>query len=283
MMKKVIIVDEKGLEKKKKGFLKDGKNKIHIVSDFDRTITYGLTTEKNKTPTVISQLRSDPKYLGEKYQGEANKLFDIYHPIEINPSVSLEEKNKKMHEWWRKHFDLLIKFGVSKNLIKRVVKERPLSFRKGTLEFMDFLDKNNIPIVFVSASSGDMLIEYMKKNNLMKQNVYILGNLYEFDSKGKAIQAKEPIIHTFNKTEVSLKDNSFFDKIENRKNVILLGDSIGDVGMIEGFDYDNLIKIGFLNQNVEENLDSYKENFDVVITGDSDFDYVNKLIKEVVK
>ena len=52
--------------------------------------------------------------------------------------------------------------------------------------------------------------------------------------------------------------------------------------MIEGFPYDNLIKIGFLNENVEENLESYKKSYDVVILGDGDFGFVNELIVEIV-
>lgn len=43
---------------------------------------------------------------------------------------------------------------------------------------------------------------------------------------------------------------------------------------------DKLIKIGFLNQNVNENLEKYKEKFDIVLTKESqDF----KKIREIVK
>ena len=53
--------------------------------------------------------------------------------------------------------------------------------------------------------------------------------------------------------------------------------------MITGFDYDNLIKIGFLNDKIEENLEKYKENFDIILLNDTNFDYVNKLVKEIIK
>jgi len=74
-----------------------------------------------------------------------------------------------------------------------------------------------------------------------------------------------------------------FGVVKNRRNVLLLGDNLSDVGMIIGFDYDNLIKIGFLNEKVEENLEQYKQNYDVVILNDSSLDYVNRLLKEVIK
>jgi len=67
-----------------------------------------------------------------------------------------------------------------------------------------------------------------------------------------------------------------------RKNVILLGDLVADVGMIEGFPYKNLIKIGFLNENVDERLKEFKKNYDVVIINDGDMNYVNELVGEIL-
>jgi len=61
--------------------------------------------------------------------------------------------------------------------------------------------------------------------------------------------------------------------------VLLLGDSLDDVGMVQGFDYKNLLKIGFLNENVGENLENFKKTFDVVLTGDPGMDFINNLLK----
>lgn len=279
---KVIINDVGRFEEVKQKIKKAGENNFHVLADFDRTITYG-TSKGIRTETVISKLRSNPQYLGKEYQTEAHKLFDIYHPVEIDAKISLKEKADKMREWWGKHFDLISKSGLTKNLIKQVVKENPLKFRNGSLEFFSFANKKNIPVVFMSAGPGDMIVEYLEQNDLMHKDIYVIANRYEFDDKGNAIKVKEPIIHTFNKTEITLKGHSVYEKINLRKNVLLLGDSVGDVGMIKGFDYNNLIKIGFLNENVEDNLKLYKENFDVVLTGDQDFDFVNKLVKEIFK
>ena len=53
--------------------------------------------------------------------------------------------------------------------------------------------------------------------------------------------------------------------------------------MIEGFDYDNMIAIGFLNENVEQNLEVFKDMFDVVLLEDGDFSFVNEFVKEIKK
>lgn len=72
-----------------------------------------------------------------------------------------------------------------------------------------------------------------------------------------------------------------YSNIQNRKNVILLGDSIGDMGMIEGFEYESLLKVGFLNFDYDKLREEYKKNFDVVLEGDGDFNQVNSLIRDL--
>jgi len=70
--------------------------------------------------------------------------------------------------------------------------------------------------------------------------------------------------------------------IKNRKNILLLGDHAGDAGMSDGFDAENIIKVGFLNEKVEENLEHYKKLFDVVLLDDPPFDFVVELIKDII-
>lgn len=281
MKSQIIISNPESFEKKKQIFKEGSVKNFHAVSDFDRTLTYGLDSQGKKTQTVISRLRSDPKYLGDNYQKEAHRLFDIYHPIEVDSKITLKEKKQKMHEWWKLHFDLIARSGLTKNLIRQVVQEKPIDFRDSSKKFFHWLNENNIPLIIMSAAPGDMLREYLKENKILHKSVFIFSNLFEFNSEGRATKIKEPIIHTFNKTEVSLKNSPVYEKIKDRKNVLLLGDSLGDVGMVEGFDYNEVIRMGFLNENVEENLEEYKKYFDVVLTCDQDFSFVNSLIEEL--
>lgn len=276
---KDIIISNKNLEKIKQNIKQQGKNKLHILADFDRTLTKAFV-KGQKSPTVIAQIRTG-EYLTKDYAPKAHKLFDQYHPIEINPNIDREEKSEKMSEWWKKHFDLLIDCGLDKKTMKEIVKKKTLKFRKGTLEFIDFLHKNNIPLIIMSAGTGDMISEYFKQEGRLYNNVHIIANFYEFKN-GKATKVKEPIIHSMNKTEIIVKNYPIFDKVEDRTNVILLGDNAEDIDMIEGFDYENLIKIGFLNENVKENLKKFKENYDIILLNDTGMDYINKLLKEII-
>jgi 5'-nucleotidase len=64
---------------------------------------------------------------------------------------------------------------------------------------------------------------------------------------------------------------------------LLLGDSPGDAGMSDGFDAENILKIGFLNEKAEENLEHYKKLYDVVLLNDPPFDFIVELLKEIIR
>jgi len=196
----------------------------------------------------------------------------------------MEEKRQKMKQWWTEHFDLLIKSNLNIKDIERAVEHQDVVLRKGCIEFLNILRENNIPLVILSSSGlGRESIElYLKKRNLLFNNIYIISNAFEWDKSGKAIGVEKPIIHTLSKNETMIKDSpEIFEKVKDRTNVLLLGDSISDNEMIIGFDYDNLIKVGFLNENIEERLENYQDNFNVVITNDSSMEFINNLFKEL--
>lgn len=68
-----------------------------------------------------------------------------------------------------------------------------------------------------------------------------------------AIGFKGDLIHTFNKNQSSIDNHDYFEHLRARNNVILLGDSLGDLDMAEGVKEVNaLLKIGFLNHKVSQ-------------------------------
>jgi len=279
-MENIIIPNPRELEKTKQLILSQGKENIQVISDFDRTLTNAFVDGK-KVPSVISILREGP-YLTKDYRERAIALFKKYSPIEINPEIPLEEKKRAMHEWWTAHFDLLIKSGLNKKDLEKIIEDKTFKFREGALEFIDILHENEIPLVIISSSGvGDAILMRLEKERRLYKNVYVVTNLYIWDKSGNAIGVKKPIIHSMNKDEISIKEHPFYSKIRNRKNIILLGNILEDVEMVKGFSYSNIIKVGFLNDRVEENLSLYKKNFDIVLLNDTSMHYVNELLKEI--
>ena len=103
-----------------------------------------------------------------------------------------------------------------------------------------------------------------------------------YNEEGNAVSIREPIIHVFNKGEISLKGLPIMKELKDKKNVLLFGDSLGDLQMTEGFDYENIIRIGFLNYEDDEKLEDYKDKYDVVILNDGNMNFINSLLKEVL-
>lgn len=283
MMKNVIISNPKELEKAKKSMFESGAKRLHVVSDFDRTLTTAFVDGK-KRPSLMSILR-DGNYLTSDYAQKAHELYDKYHPIEIDPTIPFEEKKKAMHEWWMTHFDLLIKLGLNKKDLEKVVDTGKLKFRDGFGKFMNLLHQNSIPLLIISSGGlgGDAIAMYLEREGKLYENVYIISNSYKWDKEGNALGVKQPIIHVMNKDETAIQDFPVFKVIKDRKNVLLLGDTLDDVGMVHGFDCENLIKIGFLNEKEEENLEHYKRNFNVVILHDGSMKHINGLLRDIIK
>ena len=278
-MENIIINDKNKFEEKKEKILQQGRDKFHVLADFDLTLTKA-NVDGIKTQAIMKYLRNG-NYLTSDYVKKANELYEKYHPIEIDPSISKEDKIKKMKEWWETHFDLMAKTGLDKKILEKLVNDVKLEFREGVKDFLGFLNKNDVPLVIISSSGiGSVIPMYLKREGLMYDNISIVANLFEFDKNGVMVSVKKPIIHSMNKYEITLHDLPIYNELEKRKNVMLLGDSLGDLGMIEGFKYNNLISIGFLNEKVEENLRIYKNKFDVVVTNDGKLDFVNEVMKE---
>lgn len=94
---------------------------------------------------------------------------------------------------------------------------------------------------------------------------------------------RQPIVHSLNKDETAIQDFPAYKVVKNRKNVILLGDFIDDIGMVMGFDYDQLLTVGFLNEDIEKNLPTFKKYFDVIITNDGPMDVINDIVQTVIQ
>ncbi len=58
---------------------------------------------------------------------------------------------------------------------------------------------------------------------------------------------------------------AYFEELSNRNNALVLGDSLGDIGMDKGMHNPGaILKIGFLNDKISERMESFVNSFDVV-------------------
>lgn len=251
-------------------FLSSSPENLHILTDFDGTLTEELKDGK-PAQSIISVLRNTAGYLDEDYQKQAHALYEKYHNFEHDPNMTLEERKAKMQEWWTVHKKLLIAHGLNIKDIESVAKSGHIAFRKGAREFLLKMQEQGIPVVIMSASGiGDAIPIFMEQENLNLPNIYYAINRMVWDALGNAIDFKQPIIHSLNKDETTL--NSFpeiYKKIATRTKILLLGNSIGDASMAEGLPYTEILKIAFLDKedpDFDKKMPLFSKLFNFVIT-----------------
>lgn len=266
---------------KKRAIQEAGKAACFIISDFDRTLTYGTFNGK-KTPSIISLLR-DGNHLSEDYAEKAHQLFDHYHAIECDSSLPLEYRKAQMWEWREKHDELLIASKLRLTDLKDIAQNAHLQLRKGVAECLRKLDESWIPLVIFSASGcGDAIPLFMQHNACDFPNISYVINRFSRDEMGFAKGIEGEVIHALNKDEwVFSKFPELREKLEKRKNVILIGDGLGDAEMAQGTNHETLLKIWILTLEAPERLKAYEKAFDLVLIGDDDFDEIEALIDEL--
>ena len=229
---------------------------FYILTDFDRTLTAGYC---DSTWGLLSK----SEYIPKEYSAERKKLFEYYRPIEINEELDYETKNKLMIEWWQKHINLLIKYNLTEELINKSSKEsNALVFREGAKEFLVNMRDRNIPVIIISAGIGNFIKQFLINNNCDFDNIFIISNFIKFKD-GIAHGVNDDVIHSLNKDKIDFS-NEIKDKIKNKKNIILFGDNISDVKMSKEQDPKKILKIGFLEEKIEENRLYFEGKYDVV-------------------
>ena len=188
-----------------------------------------------------------------------------------------------MWEWREKHDELLIASKLRLTDLKDIAQNAHLQLRKGVAECLRKLDESWIPLVIFSASGcGDAIPLFMQYNACDFPNISYVINRFSRDEMGFAKGIEGEIIHALNKDEwVFSKFPKLREKLEKRKNVILIGDGLGDAEMAQGSNHETLLKIWILTLETPELLKAYEEAFDLVLIGDDDFDEIKALIDEL--
>uniref|UniRef100_A0A8R1DWN8 5'-nucleotidase n=1 Tax=Caenorhabditis japonica TaxID=281687 RepID=A0A8R1DWN8_CAEJA len=141
-----------------------------------------------------------------------------------------------------------------------------------------------VPFIIFSAGIGTIIEMYLRhKFGRVESNTHIVSNMMGFDADGYVSSFSEPLIHVFCKnSSVIPADVTFSDQIHGRRNVILMGDSVGDAFMDVGVEEEQLsLKIGFVNHDVDKLVDKYLNYFDIVLVLDQSMDVPNQILEAI--
>lgn len=205
--------------------------KTLIISDFSKTFT------DSSCPTTWSVFAKSG-LLGSEYTSERDRLYGEYHDFELAGDI---EKTK---EWWGKHGELFVTFGLTKELIARIVAdEKYFKPRAGLSEFFKFIQKNNISLHIVSSGISQFIEEFLRLHNAPK-DILVYGNELRFKDSRAVEFDSSSIITTLNKQDGLIPTVS----VSDYDRVVLLGDDETDLAMYHG---PNVKSFGFTDKELE--------------------------------
>lgn len=142
----------------------------------------------------------------------------------------------------------------------------------------------------VSSSSSSSSSAAVPQKHSPTNTIHVIANETIFAPEddpvhqGALIGFGEDIITSSNKnySHVLLREPKFHAANLQRRNVILVGDNLGDAAMAQGMDdIQCLIKIGYLHERVPERKEQFFKAFDVLLLHDSSLDFVIDLIRDI--
>jgi len=281
--KKVVVAHRENVDAKMRKIIEGGPESLQFIVDFDYTLS---RAHKDGEPVDCSWgVLENYKELPSDYHEKVKMVKDKYYPVEIDTSISLEEKIPLMIQWYKEANGLLAESGVNRSWFPKMVAESNCELRDETKLLLNRLDEYNVPVLVLSAGLGDLIHEIMTHFGVLHKNTALVSNFLEFNESGQVLGLKETeeLIHMYNKSQ-SIQKISCGDKFSGRKNVVLLGDSLGDLKMADGVkDPEAVLTVGFLNKNIEKSLETYKDNFDIVLVDDQSMDFPNALVTDLLE
>lgn len=250
----------------KLGKLKNLSDDFYVITDFDRTLT---TKESEPSMGIVA------KYLGGEYLQERTKTFNYYRPLELDYTIEKNEKKEIMKEWANKSFSLLSKY-LTEDVVNKALENVDIHLRVGAKDFLVKMNNMNIPVIIMSSGVGNIVKAFLEKEGCLFDNIKIISNFFEFENE-KAHIDLSGIMATSNKEHKKIPEN-IRKLIEEKENALLFGDLIEDIKMANEEKLSNTITFGFLDANVEDNLEEFNNNFDVVLAGDEDFDSIKQVL-----
>lgn len=279
--KTVHIKDPARVEEIICGLIKGGAAKLQLITDFDMTLS--RFSHNGKRCPSCHNVIDNCKYISDECRKKLYELKEKYYAIEIDPELTNKEKYPFMVEWYTKSHTLLIEQRLNRNKLEEVVKNSDIMLKEGYETFFDKLNEHTIPVFIFSAGLGDVLEEAIRQSGVYYPNVKVVSNFMDFDENGVIKGFKGELIHVYNKHDGALRRTEYFSHLKENSNIVLLGDSLGDLSMADGVpNVENILKIGYLNDKVEDLLEKYMDSYDIVLVKDETLDVANSILQKIL-
>ncbi|ULT93111.1 hypothetical protein L3Y34_002950 [Caenorhabditis briggsae] len=267
----VHVKDIKALTDKLSKFVAGGADQLMVISDFDFTLSRFADKSGNRCSSCYCVFDNA---VGTNNPEWCRKFVGLYHkygPVEHDHSLSIEEKVPFMEAWWQQSHELIIQGGFKREAIDDYVSRCNIQLRDNADIMMKKMTNHSVPFIIFSAGIGTIIEMYLK---------------HKFGKDGYVNSFSDPLIHVFCKnSSVMPADRTFSEQIHGRRNVILLGDSVGDAFMDVGVEEEQLsLKIGFVNHDffqADKLVDKYLNYFDIVLVHDQSMNVPNQILEAI--
>ncbi|GMR54545.1 hypothetical protein PMAYCL1PPCAC_24740, partial [Pristionchus mayeri] len=264
--------------------IEGGADELLVISDFDHTMSraYDEKGERCWTTHGVFDNAVEMADLAAK----CKELSAHYLPIEFDGNMTMEEKIPHMEAWWRQSHDAIVAKGVHRSVLEHLVLNSNVRLRDNAASLMAHLETARVPLVMFSAGIGDIISIFLAQRlGAVPANMHLISNMMTYDEKKVVSGFKEPLIHTFNKngSVINKEEVNFFHEMRKRDNVILMGDSMGDLHMdvgVENHKESDTLKIAFLNKK-DHLLDFYFDRYDIVIIDDQSMDVPRQIMDAI--
>eukprot|EP00826_Nyctotherus_ovalis_P062620 TRINITY_DN908_c0_g1_i6.p1 TRINITY_DN908_c0_g1~~TRINITY_DN908_c0_g1_i6.p1 ORF type:complete len:231 (-),score=79.24 TRINITY_DN908_c0_g1_i6:131-823(-) len=210
--------------------------------------------------------------------------------MELDPSLSKEEKQKHMDEWWSIVQSLIVRLGPTKTMIRRAVAMSRLYFRHKCPELLKTLGEAGLKLHVVSAGITGVvaesfdILQTQRGLNLDSTLVYVMTpEIHDAARDNAVIGFGKPTVTSANKH--LCVDHKRYPEIHENTNAILMGDLIEDYLIVKNLKLKEVIGIGFLNVPGEykaEALDKFTSALDIVIGHDGNLACALEVVKSII-
>uniref|UniRef100_F1L1I5 5'-nucleotidase n=1 Tax=Ascaris suum TaxID=6253 RepID=F1L1I5_ASCSU len=283
----VRMRDPNDVCKKVEKFTNDKPEHLLVIADFDHTLSRTKNHVGEECCISYGVFEMDALRRSPERANCFAKLTEKYLPIELSTTMTSEEKAPYMVEWWQKSNDYILETKYTEDDIEDLVAKSSIDLRDDVDLMIHDLDRHAVPLLIFSAGIGNIIDICLRKKMVnVPKNVHLVSNMMLFDAEGIACGFSEPLIHTFCKNGSMIeKCPSLRKEIAGRFNVLLLGDSLGDLHMADGYrpngDEITVLKIGFLNRAFDTHYEKFLDGFDIVLVDDQTMHLPRHLIQKI--
>ena len=243
---------------------------IVIISDFDHTLTAPVSLSSSD---VVSKNKAFPI----EYRQKHDEIDEYYRKIEKDLTIPKSVKAKAMKDWNDKVISLMIEYDITKEEISEAINNKnSMILREGAKEIIKFSHQKNIPFIIISAGIKNSIEAFLKNQNLLFDNVYIISNEILFDGN-KIKQNQNFPMTSQNKDQVIYPEN-VKSIVQAKKLVLLFGDNITDALMAPK--NKTVIKFAFPYTQAKEVIEKFNETFDFIEDGKPLYKEVLEILKE---